>query len=59
MSYWLELLDCETRIVRGRCRTRTVQASDGFPFVLLHGMAGCLENYVHNIPDTGANRSSI
>jgi len=49
MSYWLELLDCETRIVKGRYRTRTVQAGDGYPFVLLHGMGGTLRTYVHNI----------
>jgi len=50
MSYWIELLGAETRFVQGRYRTRTVQAGDGYPLVLLHGMGGHLENFVHNIP---------
>ena len=50
MSYWVELLGSETRFVQGRHRTRTVQSGDGFPMVLLHGMGGHLENFVHNIP---------
>lgn len=50
MSYWVELLGSETRFIQGRYRTRTVHAGDGFPMVLLHGMGGHLENFVHNIP---------
>jgi len=50
MSYWVELLGSETRFIQGRYRTRTVQAGDGFPIVLLHGMGGHVENFVHNIP---------
>jgi 2-hydroxy-6-oxonona-2,4-dienedioate hydrolase len=50
MSYWVDLLGSETRFVQGKYRTRTVQAGDGFPIVLLHGMGGHLENFVHNIP---------
>jgi 2-hydroxy-6-oxonona-2,4-dienedioate hydrolase len=51
MSYWVELLGCETRFVKGRYRTRIIEAGDGFPVVLLHGMGGHLENFVHNIPE--------
>ncbi|MBV8135135.1 MAG: alpha/beta fold hydrolase [Deltaproteobacteria bacterium] len=51
MSYWVELLGCETRFVKGRYRTRIVEAGEGFPLVLLHGMGGHLENFVHNIPE--------
>jgi 2-hydroxy-6-oxonona-2,4-dienedioate hydrolase len=50
VSYWVELLDCETRILRGRYRTRIVEAGEGSPLVLLHGMGGHLENFVRNIP---------
>jgi 2-hydroxy-6-oxonona-2,4-dienedioate hydrolase len=50
MSFWVELLGSETRFLQGRYRTRTVQAGDGFPLVLLHGMGGHLETYVHNLP---------
>ena len=51
MSYWVELLDTETRFIRGRYRTRILEAGNGFPLVLLHGMGGHLENFVHNIPE--------
>ena len=51
MSYWVELLDTETRFVKGRYRTRILEAGNGFPLVLLHGMGGHLENFVHNIPE--------
>jgi len=50
LSYWVELLDCETRFLKGRYRTRILEAGDGFPVVLLHGMGGHLENFVNNIP---------
>jgi 2-hydroxy-6-oxonona-2,4-dienedioate hydrolase len=51
MSYWVELLGCETRFLKGRYRTRILEVGDGFPLVLLHGMGGHLENFVHNIPE--------
>lgn len=50
MSYWVELLGCETRFLKGRYRTRILEVGDGFPLVLLHGMGGHLENFVQNIP---------
>lgn len=51
MSYWVDLLDCETRFLKGRYRTRIVEAGNGSPTVLLHGMGGHLENFVRNIPE--------
>jgi 2-hydroxy-6-oxonona-2,4-dienedioate hydrolase len=51
MSYWVELLGCETRFLKGRYRTRILEVGDGFPLVLLHGMGGHLENFVHNLPE--------
>ncbi|HUA33822.1 MAG TPA: alpha/beta hydrolase [Candidatus Binataceae bacterium] len=51
MSYWVNLLDCETQFLKGRYRTRILEAGEGFPFVLLHGMGGHLENFVNNIPE--------
>jgi 2-hydroxy-6-oxonona-2,4-dienedioate hydrolase len=51
VSYWLELLDSEVRFLQGRYRTRILEAGDGFPLVLLHGMGGHLENFVRNIPE--------
>jgi 2-hydroxy-6-oxonona-2,4-dienedioate hydrolase len=50
MSLWVDLLDCDKRMLRGRYRTRIVEAGDGFPIVLLHGMGGHLETFVHNLP---------
>lgn len=50
MSYWTELLDSEKRFILGRYRTRILEAGDGPPLMLLHGMGGHLENFVHNIP---------
>lgn len=50
MSYWVDLLDCQTRLIRGRYRTRIIESGDGFPLLLLHGAGGHAENHVRNIP---------
>ncbi len=47
---WVDLIDTEVRIVRGRYRTRVLEAGQGPTLLLLHGTGGHLENYVRNIP---------
>ncbi|MGH7917970.1 MAG: alpha/beta fold hydrolase [Candidatus Binataceae bacterium] len=50
MTYWVELLDCQTYLLRGRYRTRVIESGQGFPFLLLHGAGGHAENHARNIP---------
>jgi 2-hydroxy-6-oxonona-2,4-dienedioate hydrolase len=50
MSYWVDLLKCQVRLVDGRYRSRIIESGDGFPLVLLHGNGGHAENFVRNIP---------
>jgi 2-hydroxy-6-oxonona-2,4-dienedioate hydrolase len=48
--YWVELIDCDVRQLRGRYRTRAIIGGDGPALVLLHGTGGHAENYIRNIP---------
>ncbi len=50
MSYWVDLLNCQVRLVQGRYRTRVIEGGEGFPLILLHGTGGHAENYITNIP---------
>lgn len=50
MSYWVDLLNCQVRLVQGRYRTRVIESGEGFPLILLHGTGGHAENYIRNIP---------
>ena len=49
MTYWLDLLGAEVRVLSGRYRTRVICAGAGEPLLLLHGTGGHAENYVKNI----------
>lgn len=48
-SYWVELLQASTCVVRGRYRSRVLEAGSGPVLILLHGTGGHLENYARNI----------
>ena len=48
-SFWVELLGASVYQLRGRYRTRVIEAGEGEPLVLLHGTGGHAENYVRNI----------
>lgn len=48
-SYWVELLGAQVHMLRGRYRTRVIEAGEGEPLLLLHGTGGHAENYIRNI----------
>ncbi|MDD2610215.1 MAG: alpha/beta hydrolase [Giesbergeria sp.] len=48
-TYWVDLLQAEVRTLRGRYRTRILEAGQGPALILLHGTGGHLENYARNI----------
>jgi 2-hydroxy-6-oxonona-2,4-dienedioate hydrolase len=47
--YWIELIDCQVRQIRGKYRTRIIEAGSGPALLLLHGTGGHAENYARNI----------
>lgn len=51
-TYWVDLIDSQVYQIRGRYRTRILEAGDSGnpPLILLHGTGGHLENYARNIP---------
>jgi 2-hydroxy-6-oxonona-2,4-dienedioate hydrolase len=48
-TFWVELLDASVYRLKGRYRTRIIEAGEGEPLLLLHGTGGHAENYVRNI----------
>jgi 2-hydroxy-6-oxonona-2,4-dienedioate hydrolase len=48
-TVWVDLLGAQVRTLRGRYRTRIVEAGQGPTLLLLHGTGGHLENYARNI----------
>ena len=48
-SFWVELLNASVYHLKGKYRTRVVEAGEGEPLILLHGTGGHVENYVRNI----------
>jgi 2-hydroxy-6-oxonona-2,4-dienedioate hydrolase len=48
-TFWVELLDANVYRLKGRYRTRIIEAGEGEPLVLLHGTGGHAENYIRNI----------
>lgn len=51
-TYWVDLIECQVYQVKGKYRTRVLEAGDPDKpaLVLLHGTGGHLENYARNIP---------
>jgi len=54
-TYWVDLLQSQVRIVRGRYRTRVLEAGQGPALLLLHGTGGHLENWARNIAPLAAH----
>jgi len=48
-SLWVELLDANVYLLKGKYVTRLIEAGDGEPLLLLHGTGGHAENYARNI----------
>jgi 2-hydroxy-6-oxonona-2,4-dienedioate hydrolase len=48
-SFWVELLGASSYLLRGKYRTRVIEAGEGEPLLLLHGTGGHAENYIRNI----------
>ena len=49
-SIWIELLGAETRFYdAGGIRTRSIEAGDGFPVIMLHGVGGHAETWTRNV----------
>lgn len=47
--FWVELLHASVYVLRGKYRTRVIEAGEGVPLLLLHGTGGNAESYVRNI----------
>lgn len=58
-SIWTSLLGAEITYVEGRYRTRSAQAGDGPPLVLLHGIGGHLEAFSRNLVRLGEHFRTI
>jgi 2-hydroxy-6-oxonona-2,4-dienedioate hydrolase len=48
-SFWVELLGASVYLLRGKYRTRVIEAGEGEALLLLHGTGGHAENYIRNI----------
>src|SRR2546422_8980569 len=53
MTLWLDLLGAETHYIGGEFRTRVIEAGDGPPLVLIHGVGGHAEAYAKNVRRLG------
>jgi pimeloyl-ACP methyl ester carboxylesterase len=50
MTFWLDALGAEVRYYdAGGIRTRTLEAGEGEPLVLMHGLTGHVESFVRNV----------
>ncbi len=52
-TIWIDLLGSQTRYLGNRYRTRVIEAGDGAPLLLLHGVGGHSEAYAKNITRLG------
>ncbi len=53
MTIWLELLGSQVHILGQRYHTRVIEAGDGPPLLLLHGIGGHAEAYARNVVRLG------
>ena len=52
-SIWVELMGSQVRYLGSRYRTRVLEAGDGPPLVLLHGVGGHAEAWARNVARLG------
>lgn len=48
-SIWVDLMGAEVKVYHGKYRTRVIEAGQGEPLILLHGVGGHAETYSRNI----------
>ena len=48
-SIWVDLLGAEVKYYEGKYRTRVIEAGEGEPLVLIHGVGGHAEAYSRNV----------
>lgn len=53
MTIWLDLLGSQVHILGQRYHTRVIEAGDGPPLLLLHGIGGHAEAYARNVVSLG------
>jgi pimeloyl-ACP methyl ester carboxylesterase len=53
VTIWTELLGSQTHVLGEKYRTRVIEAGDGEPLVLLHGVGGHAEAYARNVSRLG------
>jgi len=49
MTIWVDLLGAQTHYLGNEFRTRVIEAGDGEPLVLIHGVGGHAEAYAKNV----------
>jgi len=59
MTIWTDLLGAEIRYRGNQFRTRTIEAGNGEPLLLLHGIGGHAEAYARNIKRLGEHFHAI
>jgi pimeloyl-ACP methyl ester carboxylesterase len=52
-TIWLDLLGAKVHMLGGKYRTRVIEAGDGPPLLLLHGIGGHAEAYARNVVRLG------
>ncbi len=53
-TIWTELLGTSTRYLGSKYRTRVIEAGDGEPLLLLHGVGGHAEAFARNVAGLGS-----
>ena len=48
-TIWVDLMGAEVRFYEGKFRTRVVEAGEGEPLILIHGVGGHAEAYARNV----------
>lgn len=58
-SVWVDLLGSQVRYLGSRYRTRVIEAGDGPPLLLLHGVGGHAEAYARNVVRLGRSSRAM
>lgn len=52
-SLWVDLMGCQVRYYGNKYRTRVIEAGEGEPLILIHGIGGHAEAYSRNLARLG------